>query len=43
MFDTLFATIRDYTIDKRGDIGSKTRVESMYAIFDLLVLLGDCL
>ena len=42
IFNILFLTINDYKIDKRGDIGGKTREATIYALVDLLRLAGDC-
>lgn len=39
IFDSLFAAMKDYTTDSRGDIGTIVREASMCAIVDLLLLI----
>ena len=43
IFNILFETINDYTLDKRGDIGLFTREATMYALIDFLAMAGDYL
>ena len=41
LYQSLFAAMRDYTTDSRGDIGTVVREASMTAIVDLLLLVAS--